>query len=753
MSEKQNSDLSLVVPAKAGTHHPCQSLSERDVPTSRSTDELVVMDPGLRRDDIADGAHAPSKRRRIFRRFAITVAVSVASCAIAGSLWIASLPPLPFDQARQISTTIVDRNGKLLRAFAMADGRWRLPAQTKDVDPGYLNLLLNYEDRRFRSHIGVDPLAMARAAFQLVTRGHIVSGGSTITMQVARLMEPRQERSVGAKLRQMVRAIQLEGKLSKDQILDLYLTLAPFGGNLEGIRAASFAYFGKEPKRLSLAESALLVALPQSPETRRLDRYPDVARAARDRVLARMVEDGRVSADDAAHAKLEAVPRLRKPMPLLAPHATDQSLAIMKDDRRIQLTLDSTIQKSLEQLAKDRALAIGPDVSVGILAVDNESGDILAHVGSPDYFDTRRAGQVDMTRAVRSPGSTLKPFIYGLAFEDGFVHPESLIEDRPVRYGVYAPENFDMTFQGTVTVRKALQMSLNVPAIALLDRIGSSRLTARIRQAGANLILPKDETPGLAMGLGGVGVTLNDLVRLYAGFPRQGDTVPLREIVRADDKAEPETRRLLDPSAAWLVGNVLMGTPPPDNAPHNRLAFKTGTSYGYRDAWSVGFDGRMTIGVWVGRPDGAPVPGLTGRTAAAPILFDAFARTGKLPMALAKAPKGTLTASNAKLPLPLRRFRPAGDFVRTGSEQALRIQFPLNGSRIDAYGGGETAQSAMPVKVAGGVMPLTMIVNGIAVGNIDSRRQKLVDPPGPGFVRLTVMDATGAADTVVVRIQ
>jgi penicillin-binding protein 1C len=689
----------------------------------------------------------------VLRWLAIATAATVASLAIAAAIWLASLPPLPFDQARQISTTIVDRNGKLLRAFAMADGRWRLPAQVKDVDPGYLNLLLNYEDRRFRSHVGVDPLAMGRAAFQLVTRGHIVSGGSTVTMQVARLMEPRQERSVGAKLRQMVRAVQLERKLSKDQILDLYLTLAPFGGNLEGVRAASFAYFGKEPKRLSLAESALLVALPQSPEKRRLDRSPDVARAARDRVLARMVEDGRVSTDDATHARLEPVPRLRKPMPLLAPHATDQSLAIIKDSSRIQLTLDSTIQKSLEQLAKDRALALGPDVSVGILAMDNETGDVLAHVGSSDYFDTRRAGQVDMTRAVRSPGSTLKPFIYGLAFEDGFVHPESLIEDRPVRYGSYAPENFDMTFQGTVTVRKALQMSLNVPAIALLDRIGSSRLTARIKQAGGNLILPRDETPGLAMGLGGVGVTLNDLVRLYAGFPRQGETVALREIIRPDDKAEPETRRLLDPSAAWLVGNVLMGTPPPDNAPHNRLAFKTGTSYGYRDAWSVGFDGRMTIGVWVGRPDGAPVPGLTGRTAAAPVLFDAFARTGKLPMALARAPKGTLMASNAKLPLPLRRFRPAGDFVRTGSEQALRIQFPLNGSRIDSSGGGEAGQSAMPVKVAGGVMPLTMLVNGVAVGTIDSRRQRLVDPPGPGFVRLTVMDATGAADTVVVRIQ
>jgi penicillin-binding protein 1C len=647
----------------------------------------------------------------------------------------------------------VDRNGKLLRAFAMADGRWRLPAQVKDVDPGYLNLLLNYEDRRFRSHIGVDPLAMGRAAFQLVTRGHIVSGGSTITMQVARLMEPRQERSITAKLRQMVRAVQLERKFTKDQILDLYLTLAPFGGNLEGVRAASFAYFGKEPKRLSLAESALLVALPQSPETRRLDRHPDAAHAARDRVLSRMVADGRVSAADAAQAKSEPVPRWRKPMPLLAPHSTDQSLAIMKDAPAIQLTLDSGIQKTLEQLARDRAIALGPDVSIGILAVDNETGDVLAHVGSSDYFDNKRAGQVDMTRAVRSPGSTLKPFIYGLAFEDGFVHPESLIEDRPIRYGSYAPENFDMTFQGTVTVRKALQMSLNVPAIALLDRVGSSRLTARIKQAGANLILPKDETPGLAMGLGGVGITLSDLTRLYAGLARSGDTVALREIVRPDDTDEPETRRLLDPSAAWLIGNVLMGTPPPDNAPRNRLAFKTGTSYGYRDAWSVGFDGRMTIGVWVGRPDGAPVPGLTGRTAAAPILFDAFARTGKLPMALAKAPKGTLMASNAKLPLPLRRFRPAGDFVRTGGEQTLRIQFPLNGSRIDAFGGGEASQSAMPVRVAGGVLPLTMMVNGVAVGHIDSRRRKLVDPPGPGFVRLTVMDATGAADTVVVRIQ
>jgi len=682
----------------------------------------------------------------------IAVTAFAIVCFVTGS-WVTSLGPLPLTQASEVSTTIVDRNGKLLRAYAMADGRWRLPVDAKaGVDPTYVTLLLAYEDRRFRSHAGVDPLALGRAALQLLTRGHVVSGGSTITMQLARLMEPRRERSVYAKLRQMVRALEIERQMNKDQILDLYLAMAPFGGNLEGVRAASIAYFGKEPKRLSLAESALLVALPQSPETRRLDRYPEAARAARDRVLDRIVEEGRISEEDATSAKAVPVPRLRKPMPILAPHSADQAIAAVKDASVIALTLDAGLQKVLEALARDRAIALGPNISVAIIAVDNASGDVLARVGSPDYFDERRAGQVDMTRAVRSPGSTLKPFIYGLAFEDGFVHPESLIDDRPIRFGSYAPENFDMTFQGTVPVRKALQMSLNVPAVALLDRVGASRLSSRLKQAGANLVLPKEEAPGLAMGLGGVGITLQDLTQLYCGLARLGNTRPLREIVNQHDDAR-DSQRLMDQVAAWQVGNVLMGTPPPENGVHNRIAFKTGTSYGYRDAWSVGFDGRTTIGVWVGRPDGAPAPGIVGRTAAAPILFDAFARTGKLPAPLPKPPKGTLVASNAKLPLPLRRYRPIGEMVRSDGEQAPRIQFPLNGSRIDAAGGDGAPFSSMPIKVAGGVLPMTMLVNGVSVGEIDGRRQRLIDPPGPGFARLTVIDAKGAADTVVVRIQ
>lgn len=698
--------------------------------------------------DTAASAAPPGRRRAVL---AALVLVAMVAAGGAGALWVRSLGPLPLEETHQVSRVVLDRNGRLLRAYAMADGRWRLPVVARrEVDPRYLDLLMAYEDQRFLNHHGVDPLAFLRAAWQWATHGHIVSGGSTITMQLARLLEPRQHRSLVAKLRQAVRAVQLERRFSKDEILDLYLTLAPYGGNLEGIRAAALAYFGKEPKRLSLAEAALLVALPQSPERRRLDRHPEAARAARDRVLQRMVEQSEVTAEDAARAMREPVPRWRKPLPFLAPHAADQATSNNTEAPVVRLTLDATVQHALERLARDRADALGPELSVGILAVANDTGEVLAHVGSPDYFDERRAGQVDMIRAVRSPGSTLKPFIYGLAFEDGVAHPESLIDDRPVRFGAYAPENFDMTFQGTVAVRKALQLSLNVPAVALLDRVGAARLTARLRQAGLDLKLPANEVPGLAMGLGGVGVTLRELVQTYAGIPRLGSVVALRESM--DEMAPRPPRRLLDPAAAWQVGDILLGTPPPENAAAHRIAFKTGTSYGSRDAWAVGFDGRVTMGVWVGRPDSAPVPGMTGRGAAAPILFDAFARSGQLIAPLRRAPRGTLIAGNARLPLPLRRFQPAGELLRLDSARRLRIEFPLDGARLDARDGA-AAFHPVPVKVAGGVPPLTVLVNGVAVGPVDRHRQRMVAPPGPGFVRLTVLDATGAADTVVVRIQ
>jgi penicillin-binding protein 1C len=612
-------------------------------------------------------------------------------------------------------------------------------------------MLLAYEDKCFASHQGVDPRALGRAMFQLLRNGRIVSGASTITMQVARLLEPRAERSFTAKLRQIVRAIQIEQRLSKDQILALYLSLAPYGGNLEGVRAASLAYFGKEPRRLTLGEAALLVALPQAPELRRPDRSVEAARAARNRVLDRVAAGGAIATDEIERAKLEPVPAGRKPMPMLAPHAADAVVADASDGTIYRLTIDATLQKNLEELARDRARALGPDVSVAIVAVDHAAGEVLARVASSDYFDLRRSGQVDMTLAVRSPGSTLKPFIYGLGFEDGLIHPESLIEDRPTRYGGYAPENFDLSFQGTVTVRKALQLSLNVPAVAVLDKIGASRFTARLAQAGGSLVLPKGEAPGLAMGLGGVGVSLMDLVTLYAGIARLGTTVPMTERVAAQAK-EVAPHRLMEPVAAWYVGNIMLGTPPPENAAGGRIAFKTGTSYGYRDAWSVGFDGKRTIGVWVGRPDGAPVPGLVGRTAAAPILFDAFFRTGKLPAALPSAPAGTLLAATGKLPPPLQRFRP-GVLAGEGSETPLRIMFPPHGARLELANDADGRPEPVALKVVGGAGELTVMINGVPIETAQGRRTLFFEPEGPGFVRLTVMDAKGATDSVVVRLQ
>ncbi len=697
-------------------------------------------------DTREQAAKRPSRWWRLRYVFAGAGVAAVAFVA-AAALYVHALGPVPLGRHLAYSRIVVDRNGKILRAYTTPEGRWRLPATVKEVDPRFLKVLFAYEDKRFYEHDGVDPLAMMRAAWQWISTGHIVSGGSTITMQVARLLEPRRHRTIEAKLRQMVRALELERVLSKKQILGLYLTLAPYGGNIEGIRAASLAYFGKEPLHLTLAQAALLVALPQSPEYRRPDRHPKAALEARNRVLDRVAEDDVAPPDEIAHAKLQPVPHKRVELPMLAPHAADKVVAMHPRREVDRLTIEAPLQKSLQQLARERAQALGAHISVAIMVVDNATGEVLARVGSAGYFDDERDGQVDMTDALRSPGSTLKPFIYGMAFEDGLIHPETLIDDKPQRFGDYQPHDFDLSFQGTVTVRRALQWSLNVPAIAVLNRVGASRLDARLSQAGARLVLPPDETPGLAMGLGGVGIRLSDLVMLYTGLARLGTVTPLVE--RVGEKP-PSPKRLMSPVAAWYVGNILIGAPPPQNAAPGRIAYKTGTSYGYRDAWAVGYDGRLTIGVWVGRPDGTPVPGLVGRAVAAPILFDAFARTGFAPAPLPPPPRGVLFATTAKLPPPLRYFSPDRNLGVVAS--APRIMFPPNGARLE-LDGPPSAPDPVALKLAGGRAPLTVMVNGVPLPAPRGRHTVFFRPDGPGFVRLTVMDARGASDSVMVRIQ
>ncbi|MEJ1161651.1 penicillin-binding protein 1C [Prosthecomicrobium sp. N25] len=709
------------------------------------------------RADRPPAAVRPSALRRLLPAVLglALVAIPLAAGLARGAIdYMASLGPLDLAPAELRSTIVVDRDGNLLRPFTTEDGRWRLPLEPADVDPAYLAMLFAYEDERFREHGGVDLRAMARAAGQLVLHRRVVSGASTITMQVARLIEPREERTLAAKLRQVARALELEHRFTKDEILALYLRLAPQGGNIEGVRAASFAYFGKEPRRLTHAEAALLVALPQSPEVRRPDRRPDLARRARDRVLDRARGKGLLTDREVAEAKAEPVPTGRLPFPVVAPHLSEELVAERPSEKIHRTTLDGRLQRRLEALAQARLRVLGPKVSMAILVVDNATGEVAAHVGGADYFDAERAGAVDLARAFRSPGSALKPFIYALAFENGIAHPETILEDRPARYGAWAPENFDQSFHGTVTARRALQNSLNVPAVELLDAVGPARLVARLKAAGSAIEMPKDAPPGLAIGLGGLGVRLVDLARLYGAFARGGDTVPL--VWRAGAaRPHADATAFVDPVSAWYVADILKGTPPPMNASPGVLAFKTGTSYGYRDAWAVGFDRRWTVAVWAGRPDGAPVSGLVGRLVAAPILFDAFSRIGTPPEAI-PPPRDVLTATTATLPPPLRHTRKdIPKTVAATSQAALSISYPPDGARIDLglVRFGRESAGPLALKALGGAPPLVWLVNGVPVGTPDTRRTAFWQPDGAGFAQVSVIDAKGATATVRVRLE
>ncbi len=666
--------------------------------------------------------------------------------------FLKQLGPPPLGENLTYSTLVVDRDGKLLRPFTTKDGYWRLPVSVGDVDQRFLAMLLAYEDKRFYNHRGVDLLAAGRASLQAVWNGRVVSGGSTITMQVARLLEPRPKRRFSDKLAEMVRAIQIEQRLSKTQILNLYLSLAPYGGNIEGVRAASLAYFGKEPKRLSTAEAALLVALPQAPEVRRPDRAPDAARAARDRVIARLAKAEAINGDQAAAAQIEATPAGRKQFAMLAAHLGERLAKHATEGALIRTTISRELQSALEILARERAVAFGSGVSAAIVVVDNASGEVRAHVGGVGFFDVARAGQLDLAMALRSPGSTLKPFIYGLGFEDGLIHPQTLIDDRAIRYGAYAPENFDDSFHGTVTVREALQQSLNVPALEILEVVGADRLLARLRNARINLVLPADAAPGLAVGLGGAGARLTDLAVLYASLARGGESVQLLWRPQENSSA-PEPRRLLEPQAAWMVSDVLLGAPVPQNSKSGSIAFKTGTSYGYRDAWAVGFDGATTIAVWVGRPDGSAVPGLIGRIAAAPILFEAFQRVSARRVPLPPPPEGVILTATAELPAALQRFRPHGlpEIASAGGgDGPLAIAFPPDGARVDLQ---NDDNAALALKALGGVPPFTWLADGVPVVTMEPRREAQWESPGRGFARLSVIDAEGATATAMVRVE
>jgi penicillin-binding protein 1C len=696
-----------------------------------------------------------------FRLRSAAILFGLALAAAAGAAFVAdrALPP-PLQRLNAVSTLVLDRDGRILRAYTTPEGAWRLPADLARIDPKFVRFLLAYEDQRFRLHPGIDLLAAGRAAWQAASHGRVVSGASTLTMQLARLLEPS-ERTIGAKLAEMARALQIERRLAKDEILGAYLTFAPYGGNLEGVWAASLAYFGKEPARLTDAEAALLVALPQAPEDVRPDRFPQAASKAREKVLRLMTERGLIDERALQAALAEPVPQARREFPLSAPHLADRLVRRQPAARIIETSIDDDLQRGLLEIVRRYQAHLEPSATIALLAVENEGRQVRAYLGSSDFFANRRFGQNDMVTAIRSPGSALKPFIYAMAFDELAAHPETMMPDVALRFGDYAPKNFDGHFRGQISAREALQSSLNIPAVALLDRVGPLRFVQRLSEAGVTLSFPSEaKLPGLPVALGGVGVSLEGLVTLFADLADQGNAAPLS--LGADPVASSTLDPLMSAKSAYYVTRILLDTPPPPSflAAGNRrdaqpVAYKTGTSFGFRDAWAIGYTRDYTIGVWVGRPDGSFSAGRMGRDNAAPILFEAFDLLPKGPSALpAQAPAEVIIADNAGLPANLRAFRvrPDASADDVASKRNVRIAYPVDGATLELAGADQPLPSLI-LQANGGALPLRWLVNGLPIDSQPYRRQAQWHPDGRGQVRVTVIDRDGNSASSAVWIK
>jgi len=628
-------------------------------------------------------------------RLAAALGLLLAVCA---GLWALdrALPP---DLGRLNSTAgeILARDGRLLALRPAPGGVWRLRATVNDVDPAFIDRLIATEDRHFWHHPGVNPAALARAALQDLRAGRIVSGGSTLTMQVARLLTPR-PRTISAKLIEIARALQLEAHYSKRDILGMWLTLAPYGGNVEGVRAGALAWFGVPARQLDPAQSALLVAIPRRPEALRPDRHAARARLVRDRIL---------------QADGGPIPTTRQPMPrhaLLALPAQTPS--------RTTTTLDLALQTAVETIATNATRDLPEHAAVALMVADLTTHEIRALASS--------GGALDLTSAIRSPGSALKPFIYAMAFEAGHAGPETRLDDLPRRFGAYAPEDFDRSFAGPVTMADALRRSLNLPAVAMLDAVGPGQFLARISASGITLHLPTaaigTADPSLPLALGGVGTTLRDVVTLYAGLAGTGRVQPLQLFAGPPATAH----KLLSPRGATTIAGILT-QPFPDGGPAG-IAWKTGTSWGGRDAWAVGFDGAHVAGVWVGRPDGTPLPGATGRALALPLLARLFTL-------LPEAPRPTPTATGLARPR-----------TTSAAPDALRLLFPPTGATLSGEG-------PVTLRAMGGRRPLVFMVDGSNLPTDPARREAAWQPLGAGFYHLTIIDADGQAAHSAVRVR
>lgn len=654
--------------------------------------------------------------------------------------------PLNLDRYHTLSTEILDDQDQPLRIYLSDDGYLRLPVKPDAVDPNYIKMLIAYEDKRFYHHYGVDPLALLRAGGQAISSGRIVSGASTLTMQVAKLLEPR-PRTFTSKMIEIFRAVQLESKFTKDEILSMYLTIAPFGGNREGIRAASLTYFNRSPRQMTAAEAALFVALPQSPSLNRPDRHPIRAKQARDKILKRIRQSGAFAPDVIDMALKEVVSAKTNPLPMLAPLLSDR-LKFQKGKEQSHKTwINADLQRWTERniLAYAKTLPVG--TSAAILIVENKSRHTLSYVGSAQYNDEQSHGFVDMVRAIRSPGSTLKPMIYGMALERGMAHPESRINDVPTAFGTYAPKNFRDEHYGDISLKTALRKSLNVPAVIALERVGPTSFVEKMRRHGFEMILPGRSTkPGLAVALGGVGTRLESLVRTYAAMASDGRIAEL-EHIRKNPITREASQAFLGEKSLWYLADILRGVQAPAGLlnesfkPKRRdISYKTGTSYGFRDAWAIGYNRDYTVGIWIGRPDGAPNPGLFGASTAAPFLFRIFDRLPEAPAAHLKKPEHILIAHHGDLPPALKRLDRTHSRTKwVHNTPPPQITHPLPGSLVILPEGNKS----LILEAEGGKRPFTWVVNGYPMKSNRWARHIQWRPDGPGFNEITLIDALG----------
>lgn len=651
------------------------------------------------------------------------------------SLWFAQ-SPVSYTELSATSPILTDRNEAWLNVRTVESGTWRIQADLNAIDPAFLDALIEIEDRRFYAHAGVDGMAILRALKSWKDKGEVVSGASTITMQLVRQYKPR-PRTLRSKVIESLQALRFELHFSKAEILEQYLTRVSYGGNIEGLEAASRIYLGKSPRYLSPDEIALLIALPQAPEARRPDRNTQGAKGGRDRILRRLSEADFISEVELQESLQASIPLTKNTLPS---KSWLTALKLAPDGHVTQSFLDTHLQDDLERRLSNYVAKLPEPVNASAIVIHAPTREVRGHVaiGRRDHD----GGWLDMTAAIRSPGSTLKPFVYGLGMDDGVLSSETRLRDRPSRFGSYRPENFDRRYHGEVSMAQALQHSLNVPAVSILDEVGGRRFDAILRAAGAS---PTQAGPGadgadagLALALGGTGLTAADLATLYTAIANDGIAAPLRWT--QNETAAKQSFTLLQPDTAKELRKVMAAAPRPPGALPSHLAqhspevaYKTGTSYGFRDSWAAGLSGDYVIVVWVGRPDGGPRPGVTGRSAAAPILFGI---ANDLPQ-------------KARAQRTRDRQIQMREKIASADQLAPQILFPMEGTEVAITRFGTESEGVdLQVESAHGEPRLYVGTQQIE----RSRNGFRFQPQSPGFYKLTAIDGKGQATQSTFRV-